>query len=306
MKCYYHNDADGKCSARLVYLFAHNRSENIEDYVMVNYPDTVDVSKISEGEAVYIVDYSIPVEDMIKLREKTSNIFWIDHHKSAIEKYHEYLETHFIGGIRDTSVAASMLCWLFFNKWSVEQYHEQGMKKFMRIPDYVAYIADYDAWHFEFGKDSLAFVAAFNSRIFDSPKATDWDMLKHDPFSLNYVSEGYTILRHISKWSANYAKNGFYAEMNNYLVFAMNIANVNSTYFDSIVDPNVAFFVAFAYVNTPVGERCRVSVYQNQHYNGTAVDLSEIAKRHGGGGHPGAAGFVTFKHDFLENIQYHE
>lgn len=114
MKCFYHLDDDGKCAAFWVYLSAgiYDGYENDSEFIPINYGMAFPFEKIRPNEQVYIVDYSIMPDEMRKLLEITKDVTWIDHHKSAIERYTDFEIP--IRGIRYDGVAGCMLtyCWL--------------------------------------------------------------------------------------------------------------------------------------------------------------------------------------------------
>lgn len=64
--------------------------------------------------------------------------------------------------------------------------------------------------------------------------------------------------------------------------FAVNLGNCNSEYFKSLPTGKYDAFMPFAFN----GEKYTVSMYS------TTANVSEICKKHGGGGHCHAAGFV--------------
>jgi nanoRNase/pAp phosphatase (c-di-AMP/oligoRNAs hydrolase) len=83
-------------------------------------------------------------------------------------------------------------------------------------------------------------------------------------------------------WARDYLKLGFETEFEGAKCFAVNLGHCNSDYFKSLPRGVYDIFVPFVFD----GERYTVSLYSK------TIDVSEIAKKHGGGGHRGAAGFV--------------
>lgn len=116
MKCYYHKDADGKCCARQVYKAWTERYGNdvVTEFICMDYNSVINLQDIIKGEAIFIVDYSVPPEVMTKLFEITDSIVWIDHHKTAIEKYEGFERK--IAGIRQSGPSGSILTYLFSEK----------------------------------------------------------------------------------------------------------------------------------------------------------------------------------------------
>ena len=123
MKVFYHNDMDGIVSARII--LNHLRTQNIpfknEDFIEMDYSKEFPLGIIEKGEQVFIVDYSISPEQMYDLLIQTCRVVWIDHHKSAIEKYKDFktpMEQSKPGwkipGLRADGIAGCVLTWWYF------------------------------------------------------------------------------------------------------------------------------------------------------------------------------------------------
>ena len=89
MKIFYHIDNDGKCAGFWVYQMV-TQDKYGKECISINYDIPFPFEKINPDEKVYIVDYSILPEEMDQLLEITSDVVWIDHHKTAIERYKEW------------------------------------------------------------------------------------------------------------------------------------------------------------------------------------------------------------------------
>jgi oligoribonuclease NrnB/cAMP/cGMP phosphodiesterase (DHH superfamily) len=102
MKIYYHDDPDGRCSAFLVRHFRVPEldPESTITFVPMQYDKKINFDSIASKEEVWIVDFSFEIVDFEKILEKTNNIYWIDHHKSSIEKYADFLRNHPLMGVR--------------------------------------------------------------------------------------------------------------------------------------------------------------------------------------------------------------
>ena len=105
MKCFYHNDADGKCSGFWVFQCAGMTDIHGHcDFIEMRYEKPFPMDTIKPNERVYIVDYSISPNEMRELLKITTDITWIDHHKTAIEKYDGF--EYDIRGLRYDGIAA--------------------------------------------------------------------------------------------------------------------------------------------------------------------------------------------------------
>ena len=72
MKCFYHNDMDGKCAGSIVARVTGNY--NAKDYIMYNYDGEIPTELIEDGETVYFVDLSFSVNTVDKLKEIVSGL----------------------------------------------------------------------------------------------------------------------------------------------------------------------------------------------------------------------------------------
>lgn len=266
MKCFHHNDPDGKCAGYWVYTKYPDG-----EYIEITYGRPFPIETIEEDEVVFIVDYSIEPEEMIELLKITPNVFWIDHHKTAIDKYKDFeIE---IAGIREIGKAGCLLTF---------EYLYPGKE----APYFTKLINDYDLWKFEFGEATSKFITAFSAYDF-SPTHPHWNsfvsVTSHDGGNLYewyLIDEGEIMLKYRNGWTKDYMKLGFEAELHGYRCYAVNIGKCNSQYFDSL-EEQYDILIPF-YFN---GEYWTVSLYSK------TIDVSEIAKVYGGGGHKAAAGF---------------
>src|SRR4026207_1925803 len=106
MKCFYHeSDFDGQCSAAIVrYAFPGCKP------MPITHGDVFPFDAIQAGETIYMVEFSLPMDFVVRL-SLVSEFIWIDHHKSAIEAAEN------VGlapkGLRRIGQAACELTWQF-------------------------------------------------------------------------------------------------------------------------------------------------------------------------------------------------
>ena len=81
MKCFYHTDEDGKCSAFWVKTYAPYKDNYKREFIPINYGTEFPFDSIQKDEQIYIVDYSILPEEMEKLLTITKDVTWIDHQR---------------------------------------------------------------------------------------------------------------------------------------------------------------------------------------------------------------------------------
>lgn len=286
MKCFYHADNDGKCAAYWVYKDAVNKDNYGREFIEINYGIPFPIKTIKPDEEIYIVDYSIEVEEMRKLLQITRNVIWIDHHKSAIEKYNDF-ETP-IEGIRYDGVAGCMLTYCYLNHMT---YKGTGNKKSFDLsmtelaPEFTKLIADWDVWTFKYGDRTREFNMGFE--LYDKdPSSESWSMMEQDSSVVDdIVEKGKLLIQYRDVWASEYCKSkGYEINFEGYKCFAMNLGSCNSEYFKSIAD-DYDILIPYYYN----GKVWMYSLYSEK------VDVSEIAKKYGGGGHKGASGFQIDK-----------
>ena len=108
MKCFHHNDLDGKCAGAVVAQFTQNYNQ--EDYFEVDYINPLPIDKISENETVYLVDYSFTADTLWQLQsilEKTPNVIWCDHHTSSLNLVKEHSALKQINGLVQDKISGA-------------------------------------------------------------------------------------------------------------------------------------------------------------------------------------------------------
>ena len=152
MKVIHHNDADGYMSAKIV---STAQGLNDNDFICMDYTKELDLSLIDKNELVYIVDYSLEPEMMKSLLEITKHVIWIDHHKTAIDKYKDFPDVDKIKGFRFDGISATGLAWLYMrgltvNTGNYTKDYYYMMTKLEKAPLSVQLINDWDVWnHFK-------------------------------------------------------------------------------------------------------------------------------------------------------------
>lgn len=264
MKCFYHGDLDGKCAGAIVYAFTPCCSRS--DFYEVDYGRDFPFDVIEDGERVFIVDWSLnQIEGgWEKLMAITNDIVWIDHHKSALEGCNFKFK-----GIQNTGEAGCVLTWQFFKGQDA-------------VPFGFDLVGDYDIWRFKYGDDTVAFQNAM--KLYDThPTSSIWrDVYSSQKTIDKLLGEGYIIKRSLEmSGGAKVKKLGFTTEFEGHKAVACN-AFAGSKLFDSI-ETDADLKITFRHDGT----QFTVSVYSSNN----DIDCSEIAKKYGGGGHKGAAGF---------------
>lgn len=295
MKCFYHNDADGKCAGFWVSLSAAvTEHSTVYDFIEMSYERPFPIETIAPNEQIYIVDYSISPDEMRDLLQITTDVTWIDHHKTAIEKYEGF--EHDIRGVRYDGIAGCMLTYCYLHHMTecgCGEIKPFDISMTEDAPMFTKLIADWDVWKFEYGDQTKTFIAAFNCYDF-SPEGTAWNRFFSDAQSGNsaeteMIIEGIAMIKYRDGWAKNFLDRfGFEVEFEGLKCFAVNLGNCSSEYFKSLPEGKYDVFMPFAFN----GEKWIVSMYSTTH------DISGICKKYGSGGHAKAAGFQCTKLPF--------
>jgi len=263
---------DGKCAGAIVYKFYKRDRDYTKEigeeceFIRIDYRDDFPFSSIRPGETIVIVDFSLQKEsEFQKLLGITDNVVWIDHHKTAIEK-HGNLN---IRGIRQDGIAGCELTWRFFYPT-------------VKMPDVVSLLGDYDIWAFKYGDATNKLQTGI--RLYNtSPNSEEWiRWLAPDYIPVEELGRGEISLQYRTNYYAGLVKSwSFFTELEGYRVIACNAGSVSSQLFDSVVE-DYDIMAPFCFD----GKQWTVSLYTKKD-----IDVSEIAKKYGGGGHKKAAGF---------------
>lgn len=282
MKCFYHNDLDGRAAGSVIALITGNYDK--EDYIEIDYVKKFPIELITPGENVYIVDYSFKEDDQELLREinKISGEFiWIDHHDSSIALTEKYPEFDEIFGIRSKKHSGAALTFMYFFN-----------EPFERIPDYLQLVSDYDTWKFSDIRTN-DFKNGMDIISHDALDSVWIDFYKEWEGQTNYVLDrllvqGETVSKYIALNNAEHLKGFAYESVINYdgndIKCLVINRRSNSKIFGEKYDeyPLVMVWVFN-------GEWYQYSIYSSD----PTIDCSKIAESYGGGGHKGAAGFKS-------------
>lgn len=293
MKCFYHADADGRCAGFWVLNRGVFEGDEFGYSIEIDYGKPFPIDMIQPNEPVYILDYSIEPEEMLKLLDITPNVIWIDHHKTAIEKYADF--PYHIKGLRMDGIAGCMLTYCFLTFMSdsageIAQSFDMAMTE--DAPMFTRLIADWDVWKMAYGDNTRNFIIAFNAYDF-APNSNNWESfidrvdndtnhnMYGDWYAMELIKQGAIMRLYRDHWAKEYCRTkGFDCIVNGYKVFALNLGLCNSEYFSS-VRGDYEIFMSFCFDGTNWVFRL---------YSET-VDVSKIAKHWGGGGHKRASGF---------------
>lgn len=270
MKIIYHNDLDGKCAGAIAYNFYNSFLFKRIELIKVDYSDKEKIAhSVKKNELVVVVDFSLDFDYLLK---KTSNIVWIDHHRSAIDKY-EHLGLY---GERREGTAACVLAWDFF-------------KPTKQLPVIVEMLGAYDVWDFStWDEETLTAFQLGLSMYCTKPSSPLWGgWFEPDFFTEDIIEQGLFLLKERKKRYENFVRgNAFIVDFEGYKTVCCNY-KAGSQLFASYDQWDYEIMMPF-YFN---GKEWIYSLYTKCN----DIDLSAIASKHGGGGHKKAAGFSSKK-----------
>lgn len=245
-------------------------------------------------DEIYIVDLS--VDALMERPYLLDKIIWIDHHKSAIEKWN----ARGLKGYRIDGVAACRLCWQWFNVGgdlefpTLDDYRDRKVDE----PTLIRLAGEYDIWDLrdpdakalQFGLRSIS-ESTFNTLVhyqFVCGPKEEVDRVWLKPV----IKSGWAIKNYCDKQNLEYsAQHAHTIIFEGLAMCALNIGQRgNSDLLLGGLKPNHEACFAWRHVGDGVNP-IYVSLYHAPGHE--HLDLSEIAKRWGGGGHRGACGFRT-------------
>lgn len=216
-------------------------------------------------KSVLIVDFSYSRETLEKMKEVVRELVVLDHHKTAADDLKD-----FPGATFDMEHSGA---WLAYKHFYPNDH----------VPAIVGYIEDRDLWRWELAK-SREVSAWLSSYPFDFKL---WDQLAvrlRDHFN-RCVDDGEAILRAKNAVIDRLCENAGVINVGGHWVPVVNTQVYISEVANKLCEnhPNAPF--AACYFDSPGSSR-KWSLRSTRGF-----DVSEIAKRYGGGGHPAAAGF---------------
>lgn len=234
-------------------------------------------------EQIYIVDLS--VDELMARPELKDKIVWIDHHKSAIEKWGD----KGLKGLWIDGVAACRLCWQYFLDGGAAS-KEQYIRREVSEPELIRLAGEFDIWDH---RDPRTKPLQFGLRALDEDTFLNFvrNQFKGNNFPIvnlqKVVELGEQIKSYTDKVSFEHAKACSHTVKWEGLTFcALNIGQKgNSDLLLGGLKPEHEACFAWRYD----GKGVTVSLYHTP--TNKEPDLSKIAVKYGGGGHKGACGF---------------
>lgn len=263
---YHGNCADGFAAAWVFKNYGNKEYEFFPGVYQQSPPDCT-------ARDVYLVDFSYKravVEEILKV---AARVVLIDHHKTAIEDLAPLIESKKIEALVDVEHSGAMLAWIWFHG------------NFAPAPFLLRHIEDRDLWRF-----ALPATREIQAAVFSYPYDFDiWTQLadSFDEFGgTNLAVEGAAIERKHHKDIAELLG----VTQRRMMIGGENVPVANLPYtLVSDAAHKMAQGEKFAacYWDTPKGRVFGLRSTEE------GMDVSEIAKLYGGGGHKHAAGFTV-------------
>lgn len=252
--------SDGFCAAWVASLKYPDA-----EFVAVNYGEP---SPEVAGREVVILDFSYRRDVILAMAKSAKSITVRDHHATAEKELANLPPVGNLDVVFDMNKSGAMLAWELFYP---------GEKP----PLIVEYVQDRDLWRHEL-EHSREVNAALRSYPFDFVR---WSVLadRIDVRFYRFVEEGVAILRAESQVVYNHVKNATLVEIAGYKVPCVNATTLISEICGKLAE-GMPFGCSY-FDKAGVG-----TVYSLRSREG-GIDVSEIAKQFGGGGHRCSSGF---------------
>lgn len=276
MKCFYHNDLDGRCAGSIVAQYTGNYSK--EDYFEVDYVMELPLHKVLDGEEIWFVDYSFKQNTAHVLSEliaRGCDVIWIDHHTSSLNLEKEFIGMKSVKGIRQDGISGAALTYMYcYNK------------EFNDIPYYIKLVSDYDCWQYQYEPDTTYFKIGMETEPFDALDKV-WmniNMISDDYITKEIIGKGELIKGFIDNDNTYYREHFAYeSEIAGHKCLVVNKKTNSWVFGEKYSEYPLVMIWVFD------GSKFTYSIFSSN----KDIDCSKIAESYGGGGHKGAAGFSS-------------
>jgi len=224
MIIFHHNDLDGRCAGAIAYRAITSEAERKEvEITELDYKDEILPERIKKDEKIVIVDFSFTPAIMAKVLEKTKDVTWIDHHKTA-EAYDYGMQLKGLREFEEKKFSGCELAW---------QYYFPNTE----MPEAVRLIGDRDCWRWMYRTRSAPFYHGM-ALVEQDPKHETWDALfdKRTGFVETVLSMGKTVADYRELYYANYRKSyGYPVDWEGHRCYALNLYRCGSEGFGDML-----------------------------------------------------------------------
>ncbi len=271
--CFYHaNCTDGAASAAVI----KHKYPRVKLYPL-NHGDPIEPSVTDKK--VFVVDFSFDASILLEMKKKAHSVFWYDHHITSIP-----IEKELGWGVINLKESGASLTWKM-------EFPNRPM------PKIIAYVKDKDLYTWKLPNSRAISMELKNMNGILTPESRLWKKLlkMNSRREWNKLKErGESALLYQRVNILNGIRNGFDVTFHGHKAYAVNYSQEASDmgeYIYKELDYPIA--IVFYYTG---------SVW-NFSLRSSRIDVSKLALKHGGGGHPGAAGFRTKSIDWLLKLK---
>jgi len=292
---YHSADLDGHSSGAIANFYFNQIKHESCTMHPYNYGQDLPLEEWDKEDNLFFLDVSVqPEEKMIEIM-KEWKVSIIDHHQTT-QSLKEYAK----GSNLQVGKAACELAWEFFFN--------------TQIPEFISLLGRYDVWDnkdvyswenrilpFQYGIKLYKTNPCYDENYYMWHEKFMQYLYSHDRVELNawvkdIIRDGKTALKYarsINEMGAAYLCHD--VEFEGLRFLSANTFIKNSQFFDGKYDPLIHDGMLAWTWNGKYNEYS-VSIYTTKD-----IDLSLIAKKHGGGGHKQAAGFSCKHISFIDN-----
>ena len=254
---YHANCIDGYTSA----WAAWRKYGDDAEYLPASYGDPApDVT----GRWVLVVDFSYPRDVMLKMNEQTDGALSVfDHHKTAQAALDGLPSATF-----DMARSGAGLTWDLLHR--------------VARPWLIDFVEDRDLWRWKFdkSKEVNAWIGAVKRNSFE-----DWDRLNETPLP-DVISKGEAVLAFVDRYVSEMVAQARVVDFEGVRIPVVNAPYINISELVGKLAESAPF--ALGWFQRADG----LYAYSLRSRGADGVDVSEIAKKYGGGGHRNSAGFA--------------
>lgn len=259
--CFYHaNCTDGAASAAVI----HYKYPDAVSYPVTHgEPIPADVS----GKKLFIVDFSFDAERLSELKKKAQALHWYDHHKTSLP-----IREKLGWGDLDLQESGASLTWK-------REFPDRPMPKILE------YVRDKDLFEWKMPQSREISMELKNIPEVLDPKSAFWQKYLSGWSEADFaekVRNGEIALRAQKMTILTGLKNAFEVEFHGHRSLAVNWG-LEASDIGEYIYKDLGYPVAILFYFN--GKNWTFSLRSKQ------VDVSELALKYGGGGHPGASGF---------------
>lgn len=305
IKVLYHTDADGACAAWVVYNYyigiMVRDTERVYEFSkkFVNYGQPAPLEYLDKDTILYIVDFSYDLETLKTMESLVKEIHVFDHHASVPDEVKQL--PYFVYSDNSKGLAGAGLTW-------------SQLFPDIEPPMIVKLVDDRDLWKFEYGDKTKWFHEYL--MMHDIHDLTLWDFLTNEEMLESKLAMGRAYHEATMKRIENFVKKKvsyskiptelltghelLYGEhKKEYAVAVYNTGELISEIGSTVLTSNKSLDFSICWLVIPEEDKVVFSLRSK----GDKVNVSELAKLNGGGGHFNAAGFHKSIEDGLELIK---